>query len=242
MACCPKDALGKLGTEGYQDKGIVEKVDDLDIYFVGNAPKCIIWNYDIFGFNSGRTRQTADLFAEAGYMVIIPDFYRGTWKDPTSPDVVQFIKDQTDWSKLKVDLEEKVLPFAKSKGATSFGSLGTCWGSYMVLRESAYKEFLAGVSWHPSHSPIAGLLGEDEKSILEVVKCPQMFMPAGADADSCKLGGLGEQVLGSKLSVLEFSTMQHGWTVRGDMSNPAIKENVNKAITETLEFFSKHLK
>ena len=25
-------------------------------------------------------RQTADLFAEAGYLVIMPDFYRGTWK------------------------------------------------------------------------------------------------------------------------------------------------------------------
>ena len=45
----------------------------------------------------------------------MPDFYRGTWKDPTSPDVVQFIKDQTTWSKLKVDLE-KVLSFAKKKG------------------------------------------------------------------------------------------------------------------------------
>ena len=25
-------------------------------------------------------RQTADLFAEAGYLVVMPDFYRGTWK------------------------------------------------------------------------------------------------------------------------------------------------------------------
>ena len=45
----------------------------------------------------------------------MPDFYRGTWKDPTQPDVVQFIKDQTNWTKLKVDLE-KVLSFAKKKG------------------------------------------------------------------------------------------------------------------------------
>ena len=62
-------------------------------------------------------RQTADLFAEAGYLVVMPDFYRGTWKDPTSPDVVQFIKEKTQWSKLKLDLENIVLPFAKSKGA-----------------------------------------------------------------------------------------------------------------------------
>jgi len=102
MAFCPEGALGKLGTEGYVNKGVVEKVEDLDLYVVGTGNKCIIWNYDIFGFDSGRTRQTADLFAEAGYLVIIPDFYRGTWKDPTSPDVVQFLKvfhQKTFWHK-----------------------------------------------------------------------------------------------------------------------------------------------
>ena len=54
MACCPEGALGQLGTEGYVCKGKVEKVDDLDLYVVGSGNKCIIWNYDIFGFDSGR--------------------------------------------------------------------------------------------------------------------------------------------------------------------------------------------
>ena len=86
-------------------------------------------------------RQTADLFAEAGYLVIIPDFYRGTWKDPSSPDVVTFLQDQTQWAKLSQDLNNIVMPFARSKGGEVFGALGTCWGSYMVLREcGAYPE------------------------------------------------------------------------------------------------------
>jgi len=241
MACCPKDALGKLGTGGYVDKGKVEKVDNLELYVVGTGPKCVIWNYDIFGFDSGRTRQTADLFAEAGYMVIIPDFYRGTWRDPTAADVVQFIKDETNWDKLKKDLEGIVLPFAKSKGASSLGALGTCWGSYMVVRECAYAQFKAGVSWHPSHPPLIGLLGEDEKAMLGSISCPQLFMPAGADAESCKAGGLGEQVLGGKLKITEFSEMQHGWTVRGDMTDQAVARDVTKAIQETLDFFALHL-
>ena len=88
----------------------------MDLYHVGSGPKCIIWNYDIFGFDSGRTRQTADLFAEAGYLVVIPDFFRGTWRSPTAPDVATWAKEQTDWTKLKLDLEKIVLPFAKSKG------------------------------------------------------------------------------------------------------------------------------
>ena len=71
MSCCPEGALGQLGTEDYvckvsqrcniliiiwRYKGKVERVEDLDLYFVGSGSKCIIWNYDIFGFDSGRTR------------------------------------------------------------------------------------------------------------------------------------------------------------------------------------------
>ena len=42
------------------------QVDDLDIYFVGQGSKCIIWNYDVFGFKGGRTRQMCDFLADAG--------------------------------------------------------------------------------------------------------------------------------------------------------------------------------
>ena len=92
-------------------------------------------------FSISPLRQTADLFAEAGYLVIIPDFYRGSWKDPSSPDVVSFLQDQTQWAKLSQDLDTIVMPFARSKGGQVFGALGTCWGSYMVLREcGAYPE------------------------------------------------------------------------------------------------------
>ena len=97
MACCPEGALGRLGTKGYVARGAVERLQDMDLYFVGSGTKCIIWNYDIFGFDSGRTRETADLFAEAGYLVIIPDFFRGTWKDPSgpAPELIQFITEKT---------------------------------------------------------------------------------------------------------------------------------------------------
>ena len=43
-------------------QGVVEKVDDLDVYCVGSGSKCIIWNYDIFGFDSGRTRYKFIIF------------------------------------------------------------------------------------------------------------------------------------------------------------------------------------
>ena len=40
--------------------------DGLNIYRVGNGSRCVIWNYDIFGFNGGRTRQLCDVLGEQG--------------------------------------------------------------------------------------------------------------------------------------------------------------------------------
>ena len=42
---------------------------DLNIYRVGNGSRCIVWNYDIFGFNGGRTREIADLMASKGISI-----------------------------------------------------------------------------------------------------------------------------------------------------------------------------
>ena len=47
-----------------------------------------------------------------------------------------------------------------------------------VMTVSLCVQFRAGVSWHPSHSPIMGLVSEQEREVLELVQCPQLFMPA----------------------------------------------------------------
>ena len=39
-----------------------------------------------------------------------------------------------------------------------------------------------------------------------------------SDDESTKKGGLGEQVLGDQLKILEFLEMKHGWTTRGGSS------------------------
>ena len=75
---------------------------------------------------------------------------------------------------------------------------GTCWGTYPVLKLSAYPEFVAGVGMHPSHSPISGLVGEDETKLLEGAKSAQiLFMPAGDDHENVRAGGLAEKVRSS---------------------------------------------
>ena len=67
-SCCPSDSWGKLDNPDYEPKGVVENIPatGIDVYRVGESDKCIIWNYDVFGFDGGRTRQMADFVAEHG--------------------------------------------------------------------------------------------------------------------------------------------------------------------------------
>jgi len=244
MSCCPSDAWGQLDPKDYTPKGTIETVEDLDIYRVGEGEKTIIWNYDIFGINAGRTKLLADLFASKGYQVLIPDYYRkGEGRNPfVDKDLMEFIKARTIWDNLQKDWLEKIRPYAEKHGAKRFGAIGTCWGTYMVLKLGGLPDVFAGVSWHPSHAPIAkNMLGEDLKELFASITAPQLFMPAGGDAPEDMADGLAKEVMGDKLKVVECLDMKHGWTTRGDISDPNTKRDLDLAIKEALDHFGKYL-
>ena len=59
-------------------------------------------------------------------MVIVPDYFRGKYYDRMNPDfdLDDFISDFSDWNKLKKDVTDLILPYAKKKGAEMFGTVG----------------------------------------------------------------------------------------------------------------------
>ncbi len=64
--CCPDNAWGELKNVDYSPRGQVDELDGMAFYRVGNSSKCIIWNYDIFGLDGGRSKQMCDFMAEHG--------------------------------------------------------------------------------------------------------------------------------------------------------------------------------
>jgi hypothetical protein len=84
------------------------------------------------------------------------------------------------------------------------------------------------------------MLKEDEGEILKAVKCPQLFMPTTGDHENTKPNGLGKKILGDSLEIVEFPDMQHGWTVRGDLSDPIVDRDVKKAFNLALAFLGKY--
>ena len=102
-----------------------------------------------------------------GYMVLIPDYFRGQGHNPAQPGVPEFLAKTTQWSSLKEDVEKRILPHAKKHGAVRFAAAGTCWGTYMTLKLTTYCVVHVGVSFHPAHTGICKVVGEDERALLE---------------------------------------------------------------------------
>merc|ERR1712123_206827 len=185
--CCPEGSYGNPPFPGYSwnDKGVVEEVGDMKMYRTGSSSKCIIWCYDIYGFEGGRTRQLCDQLADSGYM---------------------------------------------------------------VMRLSAYTDFKAGVSLHPATTCIAqDLLNEELYEVLDEVGCPQLVLTAGEDHSNEKPGGLAAKVwgvmsFGQSCVLRTYPDMVHGWTVRGDMRDPAVSNAATAAFTALKGFLDTHVK
>jgi len=239
----PEDEKQEELEEGLE--GDIGGGEPMDIYRVGNGSRCIVWNYDIFGFNGGRTREIADLIASKGFTVLIPDYYRGeaAKKHKLDRHLGLFVRKHSHWGKLKKDWENVVLPYAEDHGCTTIGAIGTCWGSYMVVRMSSHPLISAGVSMYPSHSTVIKVMKENEKDILAQIQdgSKQLFLPSAQDHKNVRPGGIGETVLGSRLKIVEFPDMKHGWTTRGDISGEEVKRDVGKAIKRAVEHFETHL-
>jgi len=73
------------------------------------------------------------------------------------------------------------------------------------------------------------------------VRCPQLFQPAGNDGPEVKIGGLGAQILGDKLQIIEFPDMVHGFLARGDMEKAEVARDVRKAVENIVTFFKAHV-
>ena len=239
----------------YIAKGEMVDLDpNMKGYLVGSGQKVVVWSTDtagITGENSKKktTKEWADFLAEeGGYTVLVPDWFRGNNAEGLYPDPAWTMQ-VTNWTRIQADWNNVVLPYLETKLTTplTIGLIGTCWGSYPVVFLSRFENIKCGISMHPSHPGLIDTLGQSETEVLSQIVAPQLFMTEGISfipggvPDSVKPGGLAEQILGDKLEIEMFDDMMHGWTVGGDLSDPDVARDVNRAKTLALEFFFKYL-
>jgi len=244
----PSSSLPAYNNSNYQQQGReVDLGSGLRVYTVGEVGPAVVWNYDIGGFNGGRTRERCDELAAQGFQVILPDFYRGEVLPTCAPAdfacwgaLIPLMAEVYNWTRLEEDWG-RVRDWAREKGVDRFASVGTCGGSYVTLRLSSLPEIIAGVSIHPSHSVMIPTLGEDEADILAQVEVPQLMLPTSTDSANTKPGGLNEIILTEKgvdITIEPFLTMDHGFLTRGDMEDPEVAAEVARAMDITVDFLN----
>ena len=104
-------------------QGVVEKVEDLDLYVVGTGNKCIIWNYDIFGFDSGRTRYLTSLS--------VPFW---TWVKQRIPKIIICIPDRRLICLLKLAILSSFLTSIVEHGKIQLHQMLSSFSRYSIKR------------------------------------------------------------------------------------------------------------
>ena len=232
------------------DGNIEQLASGLTVYTVpppSESTKGVVINYDVHGFKGGRVKSVCDAIARAGFWVCMPDVYG----DGVGVNDFGGFASDTGKAFLKTHSFESLLPklnetidHLKSKGVETVGTVGFCWGAWVVFKLSATCSIHAGASVHPSTRIGPLLWSETEGDMARAVKAPQLLLPAGNDPENLKTGGeIVEIIRGSGLAceTHEFPDMSHGWSIRGDATDPAVARDVRAAVEKVCTFFKAHL-
>jgi len=248
-SCCPPGSLGELKTS-YIPRGVIQNLDGLSVYTIGQGEKAIILIHDIFGVDSGRTKEICDQLADAGYLVVMPDFFEGDGE--TEKDIMEgfamcrayaLIKRlwKCPWKKVQEHLNKTVYPYLESKGVKKIGTMGFCWGGFIVFNMCADERVSAGAGFHPVYDKFFVSV----QKLTEAVQCPQLICPTESDSNDTKEGQKVEKILrkrlGDDVKVRTFTEMQHGFVNRGDLTDPKVERDVKEAMRLAFEHFEKYL-
>ncbi|XP_050216506.1 endo-1,3;1,4-beta-D-glucanase-like [Mercurialis annua] len=221
--------------------GRVEEITSgLKSYITGSPTSklAIVLACDAFGYEAPKLRKLADKIAEAGFLVVVPDFLYG---DPYQLNNPQF--DRDSWMKKHdtvkgCDDAKKVIAALKSRGISAVGAAGFCWGGMVVVKLAGSDDIQAAVILHP------GWITADE---INAVKVPTAILGAETDQISPpeQMKQFGE-ILAAKSEfesyVKIFDGAVHGWTLRYDDEDDSAVKKAEEAHSDMLKWFTKFVK
>ncbi|XP_027116183.2 endo-1,3;1,4-beta-D-glucanase-like [Coffea arabica] len=227
----------KLSSAKYE-AATVEELGGLQTYIAGprDSKTAIILLSDAYGYEGPKIRRLAENVAEeTGFLVVVPDFFRG--------DPIDSIRDRAEW--LRTHTADKgcedamaVIAALKSKGVSTIGVAGFCWGGMTVVKLARYDSSQVAVILHP------GPITEDD---IREVKVPIALL--GAETDHLcppelltKLNG----ILTEKPEVNNFLKIypgvKHGWTLQYSDDDEFAVKMAKEAHTDMLNWLTKHVK
>lgn len=227
----------KLSSAKYE-AATVEELGGLQTYITGpcDSKTAVILLSDAYGYEGPKIRRLAEKVAEeTGFLVVVPDFFRG--------DPIDSTRDRAEW--LGTHTADKgcedakaVIAALKSKGVSTIGIAGFCWGGMTVVKLAKYDSIRVAVVLHP------GPISEDD---IREVKVPIALL--GAETDHLcppelltKLNG----ILAEKPEVDNFLKIypgvKHGWTLMYSDDDEFAVKMAEEGHSDMLNWLTKYIK
>nr|GME20037.1 endo-1,3;1,4-beta-D-glucanase-like [Ipomoea batatas] len=219
--------------------GSVVELGGLNSYVTGssNSKLAIILASDVFGYEAPNLRKIADKVAANGYYVVVPDFFYGDPFVSGSQSIDDWLQEHgTDKG---FEDAKSVIAALKSKGISSIGAAGYCWGAKPVVQLAQSKDYIeAAVLLHPSFVTV-----DDIKE----VKVPIAILGAELDQlTSPEIIKEFEEILSSQSEVdyfvKIFPGVDHGWTIRYNDEDENAVQSAEEAYQDMLNWFIKNIK
>ncbi|XP_022722801.1 endo-1,3;1,4-beta-D-glucanase-like [Durio zibethinus] len=218
--------------------GHVEELAGFKTYVTGSlhSKLAVLLVSDVFGYEAPNLRKLADKVAASGFYVVVPDFLYGEPYNPERSNIAVWFKDHTVDKAFE---DAKIIVDAlKSKGFSSIGAAGFCWGAKAVVELAKDALIQAAVMLHPSFVTV-----DDIKS----AKVPISILGAEIDQRSPpELLKQFDEILNAKPEVDSFVKIfpkcGHGWTVRYNVDDQTAVSCANEAHKDMLEWFAKYVK
>ena len=252
MSCCPPDSLPYLASDYNHSGAVVEFTGAAGAAYVSGADseRGLIVVPDIYGWNGGRTRNIADWFAKAGYLVAVPKILDpplngGTDGDGCPPD---YKPDATfmpwmqtySWAESFKPKIAATRDYLVSRGVKKIVMIGFCFGGLVVAKTLVDPDlgdiFVGGASPHPSIQLEQFAYGGSIEDLCAAVTKPMLILPASSDSPDYDKGG---KWCGAGWESIRFPDMFHGWVPRGDVNDPKQAEAIIAALEHMSTFFAK---
>ena len=260
--CCPPESHGELESS-YVPKGSeVNLSETLKGYVVEPsepATKALLILHDIFGPESGRTKEICDMYAKEGYLVVLPYVFEpASFKEHEDTYILKYFKiprmigwiHSHAWPVVGPKYKEAV-QYLKEKNIESCGLVGFCWGAFPMthlLATSDYSDLInGGCCFHPSVQIFKVLFDFNLPKYLSQCHKPLAYLAAKNDGPEVKPGGQVDLAMKSKADYPNchfevYENMQHGWVNRGDiLQDDKIKHDFLRAFNFSTYFFKEIL-
>lgn len=234
----------KCCAEGFkhtgEPAGKLIDLNGIETYITGDESlankKTLLFLTDILGHKFINSQLVADEYAKAGYFVVVPDLFE---QDPAPLNPPKDFDMMTQWFPkhnpyIVGDIVKKVLGFVKAKWNPEFlVANGYCYTAKFILHLLGAGALNAAAIFHPSAITVDEFKEIKAPLYIGVAEVDQFFPPSFMHQVEA---ALIESKVDYRLT-LNHNT-QHGYAVRGDITDPWVKYAKEQAVADSVSFFN----